>query len=104
MDFAQLTRGQRVRFACNLRDMHFTELAKRTGLSVYTISNIINGDRSGGLDFWLKLADGLGARIGWLIEGEGEIWRAEASDAAQAPSLLPPVQSSPSTEAKALPK
>ncbi len=47
------------------------ELSKRSGVSKSTIARMCTGDRIGGLDTWLKVADALGCSLDDIIEPRG---------------------------------
>ena len=97
MDWTALTRGQRVKIAGEMKGMTVGDIARRANRSRFTLSHVVNGKLPGHVDLWVDLAHALGVRLGWLLEGEGEVWQAKtplettkAAEAIAAPAARPP--------------
>ena len=107
MDWTGYTLGQRIKIACQMRQIDLKDAAIVVGVDLATFYGIA-ADRYTSLGPTLSklsaISKGLGVRIGWLIEGEGEVWRPETTKPAEASSPLPVVPLLPLVPAKPLPQ
>lgn len=90
MNWYEMTRGQRVRVAVEARGLTMEQMAQRAGISRFTLSHVINGRLPGHVDLWTAVSVVLGVRIGWLLEGEGDIWRPSETQKTVEASSPPP--------------
>ena len=94
-----LSVGHRVRLACDIQGMTLEEAARRAKISVGGLYHISSGRAIGKVSTLVKLSVALGVRIGWLLEGEGDIWRPRPETqktGEQASSPIPPRHRAPS--------
>lgn len=95
MDWSDLTAGHRIKVVCELKGWTLEELARRAGESKFTVMHVAAGRQPGHVELWRTLAKTLGVRLGWLLEGEGEVWRektptkTEKAAEAEAPAAVP---------------
>ncbi|MEE8454089.1 MAG: helix-turn-helix transcriptional regulator, partial [Limibaculum sp.] len=72
MSGAGLSVGPSIRRYRVAEGLTLAELARRSGVSISTISKIENGKISGGFETIYKLARGLGVLVTEIIDGEAE--------------------------------
>lgn len=88
MDWGELTRGQRLKAVSAMSRVPTTDLAKKARVSKFTLYQVITDKQVGSVELWMAVSKALGVRLGWLLEGEGDIWRPrllETPKAAEAP-------------------
>lgn len=93
MDWSDISPHERVKIIARHREMTMEELARRVDASRFTLTHVLAGRQQGSMWLWRQIADQLGVRFGWLVEGEGEVWATKKGVRAESLPPLPPVPS-----------
>lgn len=76
-NWEEMTFAHRLKVACQIRRMTLRQAAQLAGVSQDTVYQASIGRHITKVDTIQRLARVLGVRTGWLLEGEGEIFRPE---------------------------
>lgn len=96
MDWSDISPHERAKIICRQREITMEELAKMVDCSRFTLNHVLAGRQRGSMWLWRSIAERLGVRFGWLVEGEGEVW---ATKKVREPDSLPHLDPPPSVVA-----
>lgn len=69
--------SDRLKHVLDVKKMNATEFAEVTGLSYRSVMNYLNEGRDPSVDALIKIHNGLGVSITWLLTGNGTVFQIE---------------------------